>query len=312
MTQLVAQPYQTEAAGLSGMSVVPAAGGGDAVPVSPTLSDQEVLDLTMTDFMSYLLEGKADVPPSPHHTSDGNGIPPPDMYNLVPLVMSPPLQTAHHVSADPVTALAAALVESSEEDERGSVSSRGASPSDATSSPRQPETTRTARRSAAARGGRSQRRGGAEPNRNARMAKENRERKKAYVTDLEQQLAATQQEKADVVAEKTDLQAELAEARAEIAQLRQSLAAAPAIAQVMKALGAASSHLSFDGPPPARTAGRKRAAHEDNGQDDAAEPALGRGKRRASAARKAAKPAREVTPQPTIIPLQLNLHVHAQ
>lgn len=240
------------------------------MPVSPTLSDQEVLDLTMTDFMSYLLEGKVDVPPSPHHTSD------------------------------------AALVESSEEEEQGADSSRGASPNHGaamTPSKRTTATSKTGRRSA--------RRGGSEPNRNARMAKENRERKKAYVNDLEQQLAATKREKDEVASEKADLEAELAEAHAEIAQLRRSLATAPAIAQVLEALGAASA-FSFNGQPPAPVAGRKRAAHED--EDESAgvgRREFGRGKRRASS-RGVAKAMPDATPKPTVIPLQLNLHVHAQ
>lgn len=297
MTQFAVQPHQNEgaAAALSGMSVVPA-----AVPRSPQLSDQEVLDLTMTDFMSYLLDDKSAPPAHSPEQSDGN-VPDPSqhqwqqlLYDLVPLAMSPPSHPAPNTSA---AGTVAALESEEDEEEATMLDVAGSSRS------RARRNSNGSNSSGASRSGRTR---GGEPNRNARMAKENRERKKAYVNDLEQQLADMQQQRDAAIAAKRDVEADLAAARQEVAALRASLRGAPAIAEVLRALGSSSNYLSFDGSatqPPAKIAGRKRLPSEDE-QD----LPLGRGKRRAAATARMTN--KSEAGASTIIPLQLNIHVH--
>ena len=76
-----------------------------------------------------------------------------------------------------------------------------------------------------------------DPSHNAKMAKLNRERKKAYVAGLEDRVAQLEDDTERAAQREAKLTSALAAARKEIAQLQQSLQRAPALAQVLRALG---------------------------------------------------------------------------
>eukprot|EP00045_Choanoeca_perplexa_P005903 m.49556 g.49556 ORF g.49556 m.49556 type:complete len:277 (-) comp13356_c1_seq2:567-1397(-) len=80
-------------------------------------------------------------------------------------------------------------------------------------------------------------RAGKEPNRNAVMAKLNREKKKAYVNSLEDRIANLEQDKAAALKQVAEQKIAWDRAQAEIVRLQTAVKASPAIAQVLRALG---------------------------------------------------------------------------
>eukprot|EP00730_Choanoeca_flexa_P017234 TRINITY_DN8272_c0_g1_i2.p1 TRINITY_DN8272_c0_g1~~TRINITY_DN8272_c0_g1_i2.p1 ORF type:complete len:269 (+),score=72.30 TRINITY_DN8272_c0_g1_i2:215-1021(+) len=78
--------------------------------------------------------------------------------------------------------------------------------------------------------------GAKEPNRNAIMAKLNREKKKQYVASLEEKIAALEHENTSHLQTIASQQAAFKQAQAEITRLRAAVKAAPAIASVLKTL----------------------------------------------------------------------------
>lgn len=97
-----------------------------------------------------------------------------------------------------------------------------------------------------------------DPSHNAKMAKLNRERKKAYVSGLEDRVAQLEDDAERAAQREVKLTSALAAARKEIAQLQQSLQRAPALAQVLRALGNVEG-LSF-----ASAAAADKAQHRDS------------------------------------------------
>jgi uncharacterized coiled-coil protein SlyX len=91
-----------------------------------------------------------------------------------------------------------------------------------------------------------------DPKRNAVMAKLNREKKKAYVNDLEERIAQLESDKAAALKQVAQQTVAVSRAQAEIARLQAAVKSSPAIAEVLRALGNCNA-LSFGQGQPADT-----------------------------------------------------------
>ena len=94
-----------------------------------------------------------------------------------------------------------------------------------------------------------------DPNHNARMAKLNRERKKAYVHNLEEKLAGLEKQASLAKSREEKLVAELSTAQTQIQQLQAALKSAPQLAAVFQALGQTT--VTFNTPQEANSLSRK-------------------------------------------------------
>lgn len=87
-----------------------------------------------------------------------------------------------------------------------------------------------------------------DPNHNARMAKLNREKKKAYVAELEARIEDMEQQADGARAREAALQQKLAAAHRQIAQLQAALRAAPQLANVLNSIANSASGVVFCDP----------------------------------------------------------------
>lgn len=155
------------------------------------------------------------------------------------------------------------------------------------------------------------------------MAKENRERKKKYVAELESKISTLQKDKDAAQAQNVSLQADLTKAQQEIASLRAMLQNSSALAQVISALGS-SGAISFGANIVSGNNKAQKRGPNDSTEDEQQEQQLAGQppQKRASTRRRGADEVAAAPPTAvsnsgavaaptTILPIQLNIHVHS-
>lgn len=154
------------------------------------------------------------------------------------------------------------------------------------------------------------------------MAKENRERKKKYVAELESKISTLQKDKDAAQAQNVSLQADLTKAQQEIASLRAMLQNSSALAQVISALGS-SGAISFGANIVSGNNKAQKRGPNDSTEDEQQEQLAGQPpQKRASTRRRGADEVAAAPPTAvsnsgavaaptTILPIQLNIHVHS-